>query len=319
MKAIVYSRYGPPEVLHLRDVQLPLPRNDEVRVRICATAVSSGDVRMRKADPFAIRLFTGLIKPQMNILGFSFSGQVDVTGKDVKLFKEGDQVFGTTGMSFGAYAEYKCLPEQGILAIKPTDLSHEEAAAIPFGGNTALYFLRRGDIGAGKKILIYGASGAIGTAAVQLARYFGADVTGVCSTVNMELVKSLGAHKVIDYTKEDFAQSGEQYDIIFDTVGKGSFSAEIESLKKKGILILASAGMSEMIRGLWTHMTSGKKVISGMAKEKKEDLLFLKKLVETGKFRPVIDRQYPLEQVRDAHDYVEKGHKSGNVVLVVAI
>lgn len=318
MKAIVYSRYGPPEVLHFKDVKLPLPGNDEVRIRIHATAVSSGDVRMRKADPFAVRLFAGLIKPNLNILGFSFSGHVDVIGKNVKLFKEGDQVFGTTGMSFGAYAEYKCLPEHGILAAKPSNLSFEEAAAIPFGGSTALYFLRKGKIEPGKKILIYGASGAIGTAAVQLARYFGADITGVCSTANMELVKSLGATKVIDYTKEDFAQNGEQYDIIFDTVGKGSFSSEIRSLKKKGILILASAGISEMIRGYWVSMTSNKKVISGIAKEKKEGILFLKKLVETGKFRPVIDRRYSFEQIREAHDYVEKGHKSGNVVLVVA-
>lgn len=318
MKAIVYVKYGTPEVLQLKEVRAFVPGNIEVLVRIYATSVSSGDVHLRKGDPFAVRLFFGLTKPKRNILGFSFSGKIEAIGKDVKLFNVGDQIFGTTGMNFGAYAEYTCLQEQGMIVTKPANLTHEEAAAIPFGGNTALHFLKKAKITAGQKILVYGASGAIGTAAVQLARYFGAEVTGACSSSNVDLVRSLGASKVVDYTKEDFAENGIKYDIIFDTVGKGSFSAEIKSLKKKGVLLLSAAGLFETILGPWGAMVNGKKVIPGVAKEKKENLLFLKQLIEAGEFKPVIDRRYSLEQVREAHDYVEKGHKSGNVVLVVA-
>jgi NADPH:quinone reductase-like Zn-dependent oxidoreductase len=299
-----------------REVDKPVPNNNEILIRIHATAVSSGDIRLRKADPFAVRFFFGLMKPNKPILGFSLAGEIEAIGKDVKLFKKGDPVFGTTGIKrIGTYAEYKCLPEKSVLAIKPKNLTYEEAAAIPFGGTTALYFLRKGNIRSGQKVLIYGASGAVGTAAVQLAKYFGAEVTGVCSTTNLELVKTLGADKIIDYTVADFTKNGETYDVIFDTIGKSSFSGCVRSLTKKGFLILASAGMSQMFKGLWTSMTSNKKVISGIINENAEDILFLKELIEEGKFKPVIDRSYPLEQIAEAHRYVEKGHKKGNVVI----
>ncbi len=317
MKAIVYTKYGPPDVLQLKDVEKPVPKDDEILVKIHATSVSSGDWKMRKADPWIIRLFVGLTKPRIKILGYVFAGEVETAGKDVKLFKAGDKVYGTTGMSMGAYAEYISLPKKGVVAIKPDNMNFEEAASVPFGGNTALYFLRKANIKAGNKVLIYGASGAIGTAAVQLAKYFGAEVTGVCSTTNLEMVISLGADKVIDYTKEDFTQSDETYDVIFDTVGKSSFSGSLKSLKKNGTILLAAAGPSQMIRGLWTSMTSSRKVISGIMKETAEDLIFFNKLIEAGKIKPVIDRTYPLEKIAEAHSYVEKGHKKGNVVVTV--
>jgi 2-desacetyl-2-hydroxyethyl bacteriochlorophyllide A dehydrogenase len=319
MKVIVYSKYGPPEVLQLKEVEKPVPKDNEVLIKIFATTVTSGDCRMRKADPFAIRVFNGLTKPKKTtILGNEFSGEIEEAGKNVKLFRKGDQVFGQTGISLGAYAEYICLSEDGTIAIKPTNINHVEAAVLPFGGNTALHFLKKGNISSGQKILIYGSSGSLGTAAVQLAKYFGAEVTGVCSTANVELVKSLGADKIIDYTKEDFTSSGHSYDIIFDTTGKSPFSGCLKSLKQNGIYLRAvHMTLSSNVRGLWTSITSSKKVIGGVATELKENLVFLRELVEAGKLKPVIDRRYPFEQIPEAHRYVDKGHKKGNVAITM--
>jgi NADPH:quinone reductase-like Zn-dependent oxidoreductase len=319
MKAIVYSKYGPPEVLQIKDVEKPVPKDKEVLIKIFATTVTSGDCRMRKADPFAVRVFNGLTRPKKTtILGNEFSGEIEKIGKNVKLFSKGDQVFGQTGVLLGAYAEYMCLPEDGTIATKPANLNFEEAAAIPFGGNTALHFLRQGDIRNGQKVLIYGASGSLGTAAIQLARYFGAEVTGVCSTANAALVKSLGADKVIDYTKEDFTKNGHEYDIIFDTTGKSPFSGCIRSLKDKGIYLRAvNISLSSIFHGIWTSMTSSRKVIGGIATELKENLVFLRELIEDGKLKPVIDRLYPFEQIAEAHRYVDQGHKKGNVAITV--
>jgi NADPH:quinone reductase-like Zn-dependent oxidoreductase len=317
MKAIIYTQYGPPEVLQLREVEKPVPKDDEILLSVKATAVNSGDWRLRKADPFAVRLLFGLSKPKINILGSVFSGEVESVGKDVKLFKIGDQVFGHTDMRFGAYAEYMCLPENGTLALKPDSITHTEAAVIPFGAAAALHFIKKAGLKPGQKVLINGASGAVGSAAVQLARHFGAIVTGVCSTANIDIVKSLGADMVIDYTKEDFTKNGKKYDVIFDTVNKVSFSSGLKSLNKSGLLILSASGTSEMIQGFWTSMTSSKKVMTGVIGHSAEDILFLKELIETNKLKPVIDKTYSLRQIAEAHAYVEKGHKKGNVAITL--
>lgn len=317
MKAAVYTQYGPPEVVQVKEVEKPTPKDNEILLRVEATAVNSGDWRLRKADPFGVRLFFGLLKPKVNILGAVFSGKVESVGKEVKLFKAGDLVFGHTDMRLGAHAEYICLPESGSLALKPANLSHTEAAVIPFGGTTALHFLMKADIKPGQKILINGASGAVGSAAVQLAKHFGAIVTGVCGTANIDLVRSLGAGHVIDYTKTDFTKAPEKYDIVFDTVNKVPFSDGINSVNENGLLILSSAGMPEMVRGIWTSMTTNKKVLTGVISHNAEAIDFLKKLAEAGKLKPVIDRTYPLEKIAEAHAYVEKGHKRGNVGVVV--
>lgn len=293
-------------------------QNNEILLRVKATAVNSGDWRLRKADPFAVRLFFGLMKPKLNILGAVFSGDVESVGKNVTRFKVGDKVFGHTDMRFGAYAEYICLAEHGSLALKPDSLTHAEAAVIPFGGTAALHFIKKAAIQPGQKVLIYGASGAVGSAALQLAKSFGAKVTGVCSTGNVELVKSLGADNVIDYTKEDFTQNGEVYDVIMDTVNKISFSRGVKSLTRNGLLILSAAGMSEMLQGFWTSLTSSRKVMTGVISHSAEDLDLLKKLIETGKLKSVIDTTFPLEQMAVAHAYVEKGHKKGNVAISLA-
>ncbi len=318
MRAAVYFQYGPPEVLQLKDVEKPTPKKNEILLKIKATAVNSGDWRLRKADPFAVRFIFGLIRPKINILGSVFSGVVESVGEEVKHFKVGDNVFGHTDMSLGSYAEYKCLPENASITLKPENISHNEAAVIPFGGVTALHFIKKAMIKPGQKVLVVGASGAVGTAAVQLAKSFGADVTGVCSTANIALVHSIGADKVIDYTKEDFNKNGETYDVIFDAVKAISVSRCIKSLNKNGRLILSAAGMSEMLQGLWISMTSNKKVMTGVINHKATDIIFLKELIEKNKFKPVIDRTYPLEQIAEAHAYVEKGHKKGNVVITMS-
>jgi NADPH:quinone reductase-like Zn-dependent oxidoreductase len=319
MKAIVYTQYGIPEVLQLKEVAKPIPKQNEILIRVRATAVNSGDVRLRKADPFAVRLFFGLMKPKTPILGSVFSGEIEQVGSSVTLFKVGDPIFGHTDMSFGTYAEHKCLPETGSLALKPATISHQEAAVIPFGGVTALHFLKKASVQHGQKVLVFGASGSVGTAAVQLAKHFGAIVTGVCSTSNIDLVQSLGANKVIDYTKEDFTKNGETYDVIFDTVNKIVISNSVKSLAINGKLILSAAGISEMFQGVWVSITNSRKikVLTGVISHTAEDIHFLKGLIEVGQLKPVIDRTYSLEQIVEAHTYVEKGHKKGNVAIEV--
>jgi NADPH:quinone reductase-like Zn-dependent oxidoreductase len=321
MKAIVCTKYGPPEVLHLKEVEKPTSKDNEVLIRIYATTVTKYDCWMRSCTaPTGFGLFMriayGIRKPKKPILGTELAGEIEAVGKDVTLFKKGDRVFGYPGMSMGAYAEYICLPEE-VVAEKPANTTYEEAAAVLQGALTALFFLGKGKIQSGQKVLIFGASGGVGTAAVQLAKYFGAEVTGVCSTTKIELVKSLGADKVIDYTKEDFTKSGQTYDIIFDTVGKSSVSGCKRSLKKKGFYLFTTFGLPKLVKILWLSMTSSKKLFFGTLKERTEDLIFLRELIEGGKIKSVIDRRYPLEQTAEAHRYVETGHKKGNVVITL--
>jgi NADPH:quinone reductase-like Zn-dependent oxidoreductase len=317
MKAIVYTEFGQPEVLQLKEVGKPAPKDNEILIRIFATTVVVEEPGMRSSPGF-----NGLRRPRNPILGQEFAGEIEAIGKDVRRFREGDQVYGIDG--FGAYAEYKCLAEEGALANKPTSMTYEEAAAVPNGALTALPFLRDlARVQIGQTALINGASGSVGTFAVQLARYYGAEVTGVCSTANLELVGSLGAEKVIDYTQEDFTQSGQTYDIIFDAVGKSSFSSCKGSLTGGGVYLTTVPTPSVLLRRLWPLKSSGRRAMfaaTGLrpSSKKREDLFFLKDLIEAGKLRAVIDRRYPLSEIAEAHRYVDKGHKRGNVVIIVA-
>ncbi len=308
MKAIVYEKFGPPEVLQFKEVEKPAPKDNEVLISVHATTVHAGDLRMRsftvpRLQWLFARLYLGLRKPKRAILGMELAGEIESVGKDVTLFKEGDPVFASTLWSdLGGYAEYKCMPEDNVIAIKPDNMTYGEAATVPSGGITALRILRdKVHIKAGQKILIYGASGNTGTAAVQIAKHFGAEVTGVCSTANLEMVQSIGADRVIDYTKEDFAESDETYDVIFDAVGKMMAKRGKKVLNREAtyINVLKDSG------GL------------GKPARTRDDLIFLKELCEAGKYKAVIDRMYPLEQIAEAHRYVETGHKKGNVVITV--
>jgi NADPH:quinone reductase-like Zn-dependent oxidoreductase len=326
MKAIVYTEYGPADVLHLQEVEKPAPKDHEVLIKVHATSVTAGDCNARgfvfvpPGFGFLARLMFGLRKPRQPILGTELAGEIVEVGKDVKRFKKGDQVFGMTGEKHGAYAEYTCLAEDARLVIKPANLTCAEAASIPFGATTALYFLRdMAVLQPGHKVLIIGASGCTGVYAVQLAKYYGAEVTGVCSTANLKLVKSLGADRVIDYTREDFTQNGQTYDVILDMVpGKSSFARYKSSLKPNGLYLAGAGGLESFAQMAWTALTGGKKVIAGMAPDRAEDLVFLKELLEAGVLKPVIDRLYPLEQTAEAHRYADTGRKKGSVVITLA-
>lgn len=330
MKAIVYTEYGPPDVLHLQEVAKPVPKGDEVLVRIAATSVNYGDLSARNFKnissrdfhmPFLLWLIAkisfGWSKPKTTILGSEFAGEVESTGPNVRSFKPGDQVFGYLGQSMGAYAEYHCMPETGVLALKPTNMAFEEAAVVPMGAIMALYLLKKVNVRSGQKVLINGASGSIGSAAIQIAKHFGAEVTGVGGTPRLEFMKSLGADAVIDYTKEDFTRNGQTYDLIFDVLGKSSFSRCKDSLTPDGIYLLASFKTGDLLDMVRTSISGGKKVICALAPGGTADLLEVKQLIEAGQIKAVIDKRFPLEQAAEAHRYVEQGHKKGQVAITV--
>ncbi len=331
MKAIIYTEYGSPDVLQLKEVAKPAPKDNEVLIRIHATPVNFGDLLARNFKRVTPRQFTmplllwlparlafGFRKPKKQILGSEFAGEVEAVGAEVTRFKPGDQVFGYRGQSMGAYAEYVCMPETGMLAIKPDNMTFEEAATVPYGALTALSLLRKVNLQRGQKVLINGASGGIGSAAVQLAKHYGAEVTGVCSTPRLGFVTALGADKVIDYTKEDFTCNGETYDVIFDILGKSSFGRGKKALKPKGIYLFASFKTKQLVQMLRTKVAGGQKVVCALSSEKPEDLAFIKELTEAGKYKAIIDKHYPLAQAAEAHRYAESGHKAGSVVIAVA-
>jgi len=324
MKAILHTKYGPPDELQLKEVDKPLPKDNEVLIKVHASTVTTTDCNVRNLTfvPKSFRFLAGMMfgfkKPKINILGIDLAGEIEAVGNKVKRFRIGDQVFGSAGTKFGAHAEYVCVSEEGALVIKPAKMTFSEAAAISLAGNTALFYIRDlAKIQAGQKILIHGASGAIGTYAVQLAKYYGAEVTGVCSAANAEMLKSLGATKVIDYTKEDFTKSGERFDFVFSVVGKTTFSQCKGLLKQKGIYLENMLELKDMLTMMWTSIIGGKKMKGGVSAAKAVNLNFFIELIESGKLKPVIDRSYPLEQTANAFQYVEQGHKKGNVVITV--
>jgi NADPH:quinone reductase-like Zn-dependent oxidoreductase len=320
MKAIVYKKFGSPEVLELLDMKKPAPKPNEVLIKVYATTVTTADCMMRRGDTFLSRILLGFTKPKkkFQILGTEFAGKIEATGGQVKKFKTGDDVYAFRGFGTGCYAQYKCMNENGSIAIKPPNMDFPEAASVVDGATTALFFLKeKADIQSGQKVLINGASGSIGTFAVQLAKYFGAEVTGVCSSKNIELVLSLGADKVVDYTQEDFTKTGDTYDIIFDTVGKSSFRKCRMALKSNGKYISTVMNLKVLSQALLTKRGKNKKVIFAMSLNKIEGLNFIRKLIETDKIKTIIDKQYPFEALREAHAYVEQGHKQGNVVITL--
>ena len=321
MKAVVYTRYGPPEVLQLKEVEKPTPKDNDVLVKIHATTVNRTDCGFRKPEyGFIIRLVNGLFRPKKNILGSEFAGEIEAVGKEVKTFKQGDQVFGLSTGKFGAHAEYICIPEKGSVAIKPIPMSYEEAAAVCDGLMLAMTYIRKINFQKSKKILINGASGSIGSACVQLAKYYGADITAVCNTKNIELVKLLGAERVIDYTKDDFTKDEEIFDVVIDAVGKSSFFRCRKLLKPGGVYFSTDLGFmaQNMFLALWTPIFCRKKVKFPMPKDSKKDIEFFKELIEAGKYKAVIDRRYPLEQIVEAAKYVETEQKTGNVVITIS-
>lgn len=330
MKAIVCTEYGAPDVLQLKEVAKPTPKDNEILIRVAATSVNFGDLIARNFRAISAREFHmpflfwlmakisfGLNRPKFTILGNEFAGEVEAVGKVTTRFRPGDRVFGYHGENFGAYAEYLCIPEDGVLAIKPANMTYEEAAVVPYGSIMALNLLRKGNIQPGQKVLVNGASGGIGSAAVQIAKHFGAEVTGVCGTPRLEFVKCLGADHVIDYTTEDFTRNGETYDLIFDILGKSSFSRCKNSLKPNGILLYASFKGKQLLQMLWTSVTAGRKVICAIAPGSTEDLVCVKELIEAGKIKAIIDQCFPFEEAAEAHRYVEEGHKKGNVAIAV--
>ena len=331
MKAMICTRYGPPEVLQLQEVAKPVPKDNELLIKVHATSVGFGDLMARNFKavspgkftmPFLFWLLTklsfGLSKPKVTVLGSEFSGEVEAVGSAVKLFKPGDPVFGYLGQSMGAYAEYLCMPENGVLALKPAAMTWEEAAIVPYGAIMALPLLKNVNLQPGQKVLINGASGGIGSAAVQIAKHFGAEVTGVCGTQRLDFVRSLGADKVIDYSKEDFTQNGETYDLIVDILGKGSFTRSKASLTPNGRYLFVSFKMKQLLQMLWTSIIGGKRVLCAIAPGSVEDLNAVKALIEAGEIKAIIDRCFPLEQTAEAHRYVEAGDKKGSVAITVA-